>query len=362
MGAENSNSKLLAQEIMALVDTCLPTPFERNVVHQSLQRKIEKLLASKNPPEALPQARQVTMVIAQIHGFRELAETYSAKVVMDLLNRYFSLMSDVVIRYRGTLGRIMGESMTVLFGAPERHSDDVERALACAIAMQHAMATINYQNKELGLPELFMGVGINTGHVLAGSIGVEQNREFSILGSEVDLASKIESRALRGQVLISESTYRLASSTILVGESRSVQVKSKRKSVELYELLGTTLPRPMTVPRREVRKSPRVAVSMPCYFEQVVNKQIKSQPCKAEVIDIGYDGLLMISSVRLNVHSEIKMDVSLALLGKNTTDMFARVLQCESIGQGFRCGPEFISVDLAGKKTIRQFVDNMIER
>jgi adenylate cyclase len=360
MSAHLSENKALAAEISTVVESYLPTQFERSAAHNQLQDRIEAILNEGRMVNEDAESCEVTILLADIRGFTTLAETYSAKMIMDLLNRFFATMSAVVVRYGGTIDKLMGDSIMVLFGAPHAKSDDVERALACSIAMQHAMSEYNNQNKELGLPELFMGIGINTGEVVAGGLGCDQHREYTVIGDEVNLASRIEAQSLRGQVLISEASYKLAQSYILVGQSNSVQVKGKRKPVTLYELLGTTKPRTMTVPQREIRKSPRVSVNMPCYFQVVKGKNVKSQRCKAEVIDIGYHGLLILSPVPLENFSEIKMEVSLNLLGRETTDIFARVLLCESVGQGFRCGLEFTTADLAGQQSIKRFVDNMI--
>lgn len=354
------DSKALAEKISTLVESYLPTQFERHAARQQLEHQIAAILSEHNLADKAAEACQVTILLADIRGFSTLAETYSAKMIMGLLNRFFSVMSEVVVRYGGTINKLMGDSIMVLFGAPVAHSDDVERSLACAITMQHAMNDYNKHNKELGFPELFMGIGINTGEVVAGGLGSDQHREYAVIGDEVKLASRIESQSLRGQVLISEGTFKRAQAYILVGQSSSVQVKGKRKPVTLYELLGTTQPRTMTVPRREIRKSPRVSVNMPCYFQVVKGREIKSQHCKAEVIDIGYHGLLILSPVPLDNYSEIKMEVSLNLLGRDTTNIYARVLLCDSVGQGFRCGLEFTTMDLAGQQSIKRFVDNMI--
>ena len=360
MSAQEEENRSLAAEICGLVESYLPSQFERDAAREQLHEKISALLGDRRLVDKVAESREVSILLADIRGFTLLAETYSAKMLMDLLNRFFAAMSEVVVRYGGTIDKLMGDSMMVLFGAPQTQQDDVARALACAIAMQHAMSTYNDHNKELNLPELYMGIGINSGEVVAGGLGCDRHREYTVIGDQVNLASRIEAQSLRGQVLISEATYNMAKGYILVGQANTVQVKGKRKPVTLYELLGTTRPRTMTVPQREIRKSPRVSVNMPCYFQQVKGKQVLSQHCKAEVIDIGYHGLLILSPVPLESFSEIKMEVSLNLLGAATTDIYARVLKCESIGQGFRCGLEFTTMDLAGQQTIKRFVDNMI--
>lgn len=354
-------AKQLAAKISAEVESCLPTQFERSAARAALQKKIETILNDAGYQDSSPAcSQQVTILLADIRGFTALAETYSAMMVVDLLNRYFAIMTNIIVQYAGTIDKLMGDSIMVLFGAPHPKHDDSERAVACAVAMQQAMTEFNSQNSELGFPELYMGIGINSGEVVAGPVGSEHYREYTVIGDEVNLASRIEAQSLRGQILISESTYQTVQNFVLVGQPSRVQVKGKRKPVCLYELLGTSRPRTMTVPRREIRKSPRVQINMPCFFQIVEGKQVRSQPCRGEVLDIGYYGLLILSPVPLEPMSEIKIEMSLELLASTTTDIYARIINSESVGMGFQCSLEFCSIDMAGQRTIKRFVDNLI--
>lgn len=354
-------AKELATRISKEVENCLPTQFERSAARSLLHAKIEAIINESGYQGSHPaSSRQVTLLLADIRGFTSLAETYSAMMVVDLLNRYFSIMTKVIVQYSGTIDKLMGDSIMVLFGAPDAKPDDIERAIACGIAMQQAMSEFNHQNSALGFPELYMGIGINTGEVVAGPIGSEHYREYTVIGDEVNLASRIEAQSLRGQILISESTYQSVQNFVLVGQPNRVQVKGRRKPLCLYELLGTSRPRTMTVPKREVRKSPRVQISIPCFFQIVDDKQVCSQPCRAEVLDIGYYGLLILSPVPLEPLSEIKIEISLELLASNTTDVYARIINSLSVGTGFQCSLEFSSMNMSGQRTIKRFVDNLI--
>lgn len=360
MEQQTGKNQALTAAIGAVVKATLPTLLERKAAQQLLERKISTVIDQFLPPSEGISARQATLVVADLQGFNELADIFSAKIILDMLNRYLRLMNEVVIRFGGSLGVWTDQRLTVMFGIPEHFSDDVERALACAIAMQHAMATFNKQNKELSIPELYMGIGINSGEVLAGTIVNDPQKVFSLLGVQVDVANRVEAQSLRGQVLISENTYRLAASYILVGQPNSVAVKGVKAPVKLYELLGTTLPRPMTVPRREIRKSPRVAVNMPCSYTTLDHQRKPLKQCKAELLDVGYYGILILSKEPIEVFSEIKMHVSLSLLAEEKSVMYARVLNSERFAQGFRCSLEFTAIDIPGKQTIKQFVDSRL--
>ena len=325
-----------------------------------LRDRLLGLLQNRNLLLTVPESKQVTILLADIRGFTALAETYSAVTIISMLNRFYSVMSEVIVRYGGTIDKLMGDSIMVLFGAPVQKIDDVQRAMACAVEMQQAMNEFNQQNESLGLPPLFIGIGINTGDVVAGSVGSDHHREYTVIGDQVNLASRIEAQSLRGQILLGESTYQLAKEYILAGQPNQVQVKGRRQPVMLYELLGTTRPRPMTVPRREVRKSPRIHVQMPCFFQIVDGKTVMSQEICADVIDIGYNGLLMMSPVKLDLFTEIRIRMSLHLLGNQTTDIYARVVNLDHTDSGHRISLEFTAIDLGGQQAIKQFVDSMV--
>lgn len=353
-------SKQIAEDIVRDVECLLPTALERRRLRESLLGKIEGHLqgyTSENPPT---ETRRVTILLSDIRGFTALAETYSAMTVMDLLNRYFAVMTDVIVEYGGTIDKLMGDSIMVLFGAPLSEADDVERAIACAIHMQQAMSDFNLQNRAMDLPELYMGIGINTGTVVAGQVGSDHHREYTVIGDEVNLASRIEAQSLRGQILISENTYRLAEPFVLVGEPNRVQVKGKREPVKLYELQGTTRPHSMTVPRREERKSPRVKIHMPCFFQRVEGKQVITDSCQGEVIDISYHGLLMRTAMPLSSYAEICIQMSLQLLGSATSDVYARVISVEKTADNYVCSLEFTAIDLAAQDAVKRFVDSHV--
>jgi adenylate cyclase len=349
----------LVESILAEMRTILPASIEPDQ-YLLLNERLLGLLQNRSLLQNIPETKEVTILLADIRGFTALAETYSAVTIIGMLNRFYALMSEVIVRYGGTIDKLMGDSIMVLFGAPMLRSDDVQRAMACAVEMQQAMNEFNSQNESLGLPPLFIGIGINTGEVVAGPIGSEHHREYTVIGDQVNLASRIEAQSLRGQILLGESTYNLAKEFILAGQPNQVQVKGRRQPVMLYELLGTTRPRPMTVPRREVRKSPRIHVQMPCFFQIVDGKTVMSQEICGDVIDIGYNGLLMMSPVKLDMFTEIRIRLSLHLLGNQTTDIYARVVNLDHADNGHRLSLEFTAIDLSGQQAIKQFVDSLV--
>ena len=300
------------------------------------------------------------MLLSDIRGFSEIAEAYAARDVVSMLNRYFEAMSGIIVEYGGTIDKLMGDSILVTFGLPDRSENDVERAIACAVEMQQAMGKFNTENERFGMPPIYMGIGIIYGEVVVGALGSEHYRENTIIGEEVNLVSRIEAYCLRGQILISEPTFLLARDYIQVSSPNSVEVKGSRDPINLYEVYATSRPRAMCVPRRDGRKSPRVGVQMPVVFQCLAGKLILPEKLEGQVVDISYGGMLIESDSRLAVLSEIKIKISLAVFSDESTDIFARIINSEQQGSKFLSSMEFTFVDQTGQAAIKNLVDRVL--
>jgi adenylate cyclase len=192
-------------------------------------------------PEGLQlggEKRKVTIVMSDLRGFTSLSERLLPEQVVAMVNRYLGTMVDVIMQYQGTINEFIGDAIFVIFGAPIWREDDAQRAAACAVAMQLAMAPVNEQNRQEGLPEVEMGIGVNTGEVVVGNIGSSKRTKYGVVGSHVNLTSRIESYTIGGQILISESTLKEAGPTLTIREEMQVEAKGFEKPIVLYDLLG----------------------------------------------------------------------------------------------------------------------------
>lgn len=305
-------------------------------------------------------SREVTILLADLRGFTSVSESYPVRLVIEILNRYLSRMSEIIFRYGGTIDKFMGDSIMVLFGAPIAHDDDVERAVACAIDMQIAMVELNRRQKALGMPELYMGIGINTGTVMAGRVGSELYSEYTVIGDEVNLASRIEAFSLRGQVLISRNTYERCSGFVETSEPMSVYVKGKSQPVILREVLG--IPSlGLQLPRQEVRRSPRVEVNIPFSYQVIENKIVRPLSRPGVIRDISYHGVLALVEEELPPYTEMRIDLDLSLVGHKASDIYAKVLKTSQDGSRYLLGIEFTSVSVRTDLNIRQFIHLLIQ-
>lgn len=312
------------------------------------------------PPAAEDAALEVTVLLADLRGFSSISEAYPMRTVLEALNRYLGRMCEIAVRNGGTIDKFMGDAIMVLFGAPRRGADDARAAVACAVQMQIAMDEINRAHAAKGMPALYMGVGINTGRVMAGMLGSELHSEYTVIGDEVNLASRIETFSLRGQVLISASTFDRCRGYVAAGAPMEVHVKGKTGPVQLREVLA--IPSlGLQVPRQEVRKSPRVEVRMPFTYQTVVNKIVLPQQCTGVILDLGYRGIFAEVEAGLQSHADIRLGLDLSLIGDRTGEVYAKVLGTRAKDGRNMASIEFTSVSVPGDAAIRQFVQTLIQ-
>src|SRR5882672_933102 len=148
----------------------------------------------------------ITVLFADIRGFTSISEHAPPEKIVGLLNRYFSAMTDIIFAHGGTLDKYLGDGLMALFGAPTTTPEDASNALNAAVAMQRRLLGINIELSQEGLAEIGVGIGLHTGEVTVGYIGSERRSEYTAIGDSVNTASRLESNAKGGQILVSEVT------------------------------------------------------------------------------------------------------------------------------------------------------------
>lgn len=198
-------------------------------------------------PEGLKmggERRKITILTSDLRGFTATAERLPPEKVIEIINLYLEAMADAIVSFQGTIDEFMGDGILVLFGAPTARPDDGKRAIACAVAMQQAMAGVNQRLVDLGYQPLEMGIGINTGEVVVGNIGSYKRAKYGVVGAQVNLTYRIESYTIGGQILITESALAEAGGTdyVQVANTQSVQPKGVVKPITIYSVGGVGMP------------------------------------------------------------------------------------------------------------------------
>jgi adenylate cyclase len=195
----------------------------------------DRLAASRG--EAIQQEEiEATILFSDIRGFSTLAEQLPAREVASILAKHLSAMAEVVLAHSGTIDKFAGDGVMAIFGAPDPQPDHPQLALRCALAMQARQQQMNWETWAEGLPPLGMGIGVNTGTVIAGTFGGGGRLEYTVMGDAVNLAQRLQSEAAAGEILAAASTANAAPD--IVSEPIGFkQVKGRKEPVETYRIL-----------------------------------------------------------------------------------------------------------------------------
>lgn len=203
---------------------------------------VEKIMAAEEGMALVGEARVATILFCDIRGYTSLVEKIDTLVALEILNNFLSSMTDIVFIHEGTLDKYIGDCVMAIFGAPVAHDDDPLRAVKAALDMKRRVIELKEvwrEKMELAEVEAFeIGIGINTGEVIAGNIGNINRMEYTVVSRAVNLASRLENAAQRGQILISKSTYELTKDFIKMKKLPPVQLKNISEPVEVYEVLS----------------------------------------------------------------------------------------------------------------------------
>jgi class 3 adenylate cyclase len=199
---------------------------------------MNSLLENPSALELGGERRNVTIMMSDLRGFTAITERLEPEQVVKMLNSYFEVMVEVIHQYSGTINEIIGDSLLIIFGAPQEIPERAQQAIACSIAMQNAMGKVNEKNRLTGLPELEMGIGLHDSEVIVGNIGSSKRIKYSVVGSGVNLVSRIESYTVGGQILVSESVHQEAGDILRIDGQREVLPKGSEVPLRLYEIGG----------------------------------------------------------------------------------------------------------------------------
>jgi adenylate cyclase len=253
-------------------------------------------------------------------------------VVVQVLNGYLGRMAEIVIEHGGTIDEFIGDAIFAVFGAPLDHADHAERAAACAIAMQLAMADVNARNVERGLPRLEMGIGLNTGEAVVGNIGSEKRTKYGVVGNTVNLAARVEGCTVGGQVLVSASTYERIQALAEVGPPIPVELKGVREPLYVYELRAVGGRFGGRLPEAAVEGGPDVPVSLPLECWVIEGKAIRPDPLRGEVVRLGRRGLTARLPAALAPLVNVRLRLAYPALGQTSADVYGKVVVAEAAG------------------------------
>jgi adenylate cyclase len=271
--------------------------------------------------------RQVTVLFSDLRGFSAISERVSPEMGVRVINHYLEVMTDVIDQYQGVINEIMGDGILVIFGAPIEREDDSQRAIACGIAMQLAMAEVNQYNETLNLPPLEMGIGIHGGEVLAGNIGSQKRAKYTVMGSPVNLASRIESYTVGGQVLISQDLLKQVGSILRVDGELHVHPKGFAEPITIYEIGGIGGDFNFILPKPE---TDFVVLSnkLPIQYIVLTGKHLGQEFCQGTIVKLSANGAEIHTQRSLELLSNLKINLVIGTeKAKGLGDIYAKVVE-----------------------------------
>ncbi len=182
--------------------------------------------------------REITVLFADIRGFTSISTRMEPEFVVEVLNRYFTLISEVIFRFEGTIDKFIGDAVMSVFGSPISSAAHLEQGVKAAMAIKIAVEEMNHMSRKRNLMPLDIGVGLDSGTVIVGNMGSKMRMEFTAMGYAVNMASRLTDMARSGDILVSESVYGSIRDKVKAEKMAEVTIKGFGGPVTLYNLVA----------------------------------------------------------------------------------------------------------------------------
>ncbi|MCL2809034.1 MAG: PAS domain S-box protein [Treponema sp.] len=232
-----TREKELKQTVQAVSD-------ERRIIKDMFARYmsnevVEKLMESPDKVNLGGDKRIATVFFADIRGYTSFSEGREPEEIIEILNEYFSEAVEQVVKFKGYIDKFIGDCIMAVWGVPMLpEKDDAYNAVSCALAIQEIVKSSKRKFFRRGASNLRVGIGINSGPLVAGNLGSMQRMDYSVIGDTVNLAARLEGVSGPEEVIISHSTYEQLSERFKVEERPAVRVKGKEKPIKIYNVIG----------------------------------------------------------------------------------------------------------------------------
>jgi adenylate cyclase len=217
---------------------------EKRYIRQTFSKFVSKTVVDEllKKPEMLKlggEKKALTVLFSDIRGFTTLSERMTPEQLVDYLNHYLQAMTDIVIKYDGTLDKYVGDEIMAFWGAPIPQQEHAILACKAAIEMMNKLHEMNVQWRQQGMDSLDIGIGINTGEMIVGNVGSSSRMDYTLIGDSVNLGARLEgtNKVYGTHIIVSEFTYEQVKDHVLVRELDLIKVKGKDRPVTIYELL-----------------------------------------------------------------------------------------------------------------------------
>jgi adenylate cyclase len=201
---------------------------------------VEKLISSKDELFMENERQEVTVLFADIRQFTSFSEKMPAEDVVAMLNEFFGAMIDIIFKNKGILDKFIGDALMAVFGIIETDRGGARNAVTAALEMQQAVDALMVERGKTGQEVFDVGIGVNTGYAIFGSVGSQDRLDYTVIGDCVNTAARLESTARGGEIIIGEETRRKILGEFDMKEKGGIRVKNKTDPVVCYEVVQKT--------------------------------------------------------------------------------------------------------------------------
>lgn len=237
---DNEDERLLTA-IASQMDTAIFESLERRKLRSAFERsvgpKVMEAILSSGRNFLKGKRSKVTVLFSDMRGFTSVAERTEAESLVTILNEHLETMTSIIMKHEGTLDKFVGDEVMALFGAPLPLEDHALRAVRAAIEMQRAHQQLMARWEATGQEAVPIGIGINSGDMIVGQFGSSKFTDYTVIGDNVNVGSRLCGVAKGHQTLISEATYKLVRHAVDVNKLAPIQVKGRVQPVQTYEVI-----------------------------------------------------------------------------------------------------------------------------
>ena len=231
----DQNQKTLGS-VIAIEDITDVSKVKNTFKRYVSKQVVDELLGDDTKLKLGGEEREVTILFSDIRGFTSMSEDMKAEEVVKTLNSYFSDMIDIVFKNNGTLDKIIGDELMIVYGAPIQGEDDTYRAVSTAIEMQDKIRSLNKERKKNNLIPIKVGMGINRGVVVSGNIGSRDMMDYTVIGDTVNLGARLCSYAKPDEIIVSKAVWNKTKEHFNYEKLEPIKVKGKKGKVLIYTI------------------------------------------------------------------------------------------------------------------------------
>lgn len=284
---------------------------------------VEQILEADDGMQMGGGKREVTIMMTDIRGFSMLSQQLDPQDCVRMLNNYFGVMTPLIQKYNGVIDEFLGDAILAIFGAPVSNDRHAEHAVACALEMQRAMTQVNRNNLEWGMPDIEMGIALNTGEVVVGNIGSEVRSKYGVVGHHVNLTARIESFTLGGQVMASEFTIAALQPEIVSPRSLEMEAKGIKGRLMIHEITAIGEPYNLAIDTGEAAAQP-LREALPVTFNRLTGKAIADEQVDGALVAAAGRVAHLATGATLETMSNLRMRMT-GYPGAEDDQLFSKV-------------------------------------